>query len=64
VRNGTVQHELIEGRAALAFAAGDSLRINVNCRVDAGRLDAPVRYGLVATLEVGVTVAIDLHAGV
>lgn len=64
VRKGTVQHELIEGGAALAFAAGDSLRIDVDCRVDAGRLDAPVRYGLAATLEVGATVATDIHAEV
>ncbi|WP_396922498.1 hypothetical protein [Mycolicibacterium sp.] len=38
------------------------LEINVDCRVDAGRLSAPVRYGLAATLEVAATIRADIHA--
>ncbi|QZT54938.1 S8 family peptidase [Mycolicibacterium austroafricanum] len=60
-RNGTVQHEILEGQRAVAFAAGDALEINVDCRVDAGRLTAPVRYGLAATLEVAPTIRADIH---
>jgi len=61
-RAGTVQHEILEGDRAVAFAAGDALEINVDCRVDVGRLSAPVRYGLAATLEVAATVQADIQA--
>jgi hypothetical protein len=61
-RAGTVQHEILEGDRAVAFAAGDALQINVDCRVDVGRLSAPVRYGLAATLEVAATVQADIQA--
>jgi hypothetical protein len=64
VRRGTVQHEVLEGTAAVAFAVGDELAINVDCRVDAGKLDAPVRYGIAVSLEVGVGVQADIHAQV
>lgn len=60
-RNGTVQHEMLEGQRAVAFAADDALEINVDCRVDVGRLAAPVRYGLAATLEVAPTIRVDIH---
>lgn len=63
-RNGTVQHEILEGDRAVAFADGDALEINIDCRVDAGRLSAPVRYGLAATLEVAATIRADIHAEV
>ncbi|WP_235718542.1 hypothetical protein [Mycolicibacterium goodii] len=56
-----MQHEILEGQRAVAFATGDALEINVDCRVDAGRLAAPVRYGLAATLEVAPTIRIDIH---
>lgn len=61
---GTVHHEILDGRDAVAFTAGDSLEINVDCRADAGTLDRPVRFGLVASLEVGQAVRIDLQAEV
>lgn len=64
VRKGTVQHEVFEGSSALAFAVGDSLAIDVDCRIDAGSLDAPVRFALVASLEMAQTVRADLHAEV
>lgn len=64
VRRGTVQHEVLEGAAAVAFAVGDALTIDVDCRVDAGKLDAPVRYGIAVSLEVAATVQADVHAQV
>lgn len=61
---GTVQHQVLEGQAAVAFTSGDALAINVDCRIDAGRLDAPVRYAIAASIEVSATVQADLHAQV
>ena len=61
---GTVQHQVLEGAAAVGFIAGSSLAINVDCRVDAGRLPAPVRYALVASVEVAASVQADIHAQV
>lgn len=63
-RAGTVQHEVLEGDRAVAFAAGDALEVNVDCRVDAGRLSAPVRFGIAATIEVGASIQADIHAEV
>jgi hypothetical protein len=59
-RKGTVQHEVLEGDAALAFAAGSALVINVDCRIG-GTAHIPVRYGMAATLELGATVQTDIH---
>lgn len=64
VRRGTVQHEVLEGSQAVAFVSGDALRIEVDCRIDAGEVAAGIRYGLAATIEVGNSVAVDLHAPV
>lgn len=61
-RAGTVQHEILEGQRAIAFAVGDGLQIGVDCRVDAGSLSVPVRFGIAATLEVGAAVQSDIHA--
>ncbi len=63
-RNGTLQHEILEGRNALAFAAGDSVRVEVDCKVDAGRLSAPVRFGLAVSIEMATSVHVDIHAQV
>ena len=60
VRRGTVQHEVFEGERAVPVSDGDTLTIQVNCREDAGKIEQPVPYGLVVSLEVaeGVDVAI------
>ncbi len=60
VRRGTVQHEIFEGEEARPFTEDDTLDIKVNCRKDAGRIDRPIRYGIIVTLEVaqGVDIAI------
>ena len=52
VQRGTVQHEVFEGRHAVAYQDGDDLVIKVSCRNDAGEILEPVRFGLVVTLEV------------
>lgn len=64
VLRGTVQHQVLEGQAVVGFIAGSAMEISVDCRVDAGSLSAPVRYGLVAAVEVASTVQVDLHAQV
>jgi len=64
VFKGTVQHQVLEGSAAAGYVAGSSLAIDVDCRVDAGSLQNPVRYGLAASLEVASSVTVDLHAEV
>jgi len=64
VLKGTVQHQVLEGTAAAGYVAGSNLAIDVDCRVDAGSLPNPVRYGLAASLEVAASVAVDLHAEV
>ncbi len=53
VRRGTVQHETFAGDKARAFADGEVLRIQVNCREDAAGMDDAVEYGLVVSFEVG-----------
>ncbi len=51
-RRGTVQHEVFEGESAVAISDGDTLQIKVNCRKDARKIETPVAYGLVVSLEV------------
>lgn len=58
---GTVQHEVLEGKQATAFKDTDELLIDVDCRIRVGKLDEPVRFGLVATLEVGSHLNIDVY---
>jgi hypothetical protein len=58
---GTVQHEVFEGRRAAVFNDGDSIAIDVDCRVDVGSTTTETRYGVVASLEVGASVQADIH---
>jgi len=60
VRRGTVQHEVFEGQNAQPFIDGDIIEIKVNCREEAGKIQNPVAYGLVVSLEVaeGVDIAV------
>jgi hypothetical protein len=48
---GTVQHEIFTGEDALVFAEGREVRIWVNCRSDAGKLDDSVPYCIAVSLE-------------
>lgn len=61
VVKGTIQHQVLEGDAAVAFVDGAALAIDVDCRVDAGSIAGPVRYALAASLEVSAAVSVDLH---
>jgi Subtilase family len=63
-RMGTLQHEVFEGRRALAFRSGDAAQVHVDCRADAGRLLEPVRYALAVSIEVSTSVQADIHAQV
>ncbi|HOM24498.1 MAG TPA: S8 family peptidase [Termitinemataceae bacterium] len=60
VRRGTVQHEVFEGEQAEPFNDGDVIEIKVNCREDAGKIQSPIAYGLIVSLEVaeGVNIAV------
>jgi len=60
VKNGTVQHEVLEGNKVVSFQDGDFLLISIVCREDAGNLDEDVHYGLAVTLEVAEGVEIPV----
>ena len=61
VRNGTLQHEIIEGEEVRTFYEAENLVIPVQCREDAGPLDVTVPYGLAVSLEVKEEVDIPLY---
>jgi hypothetical protein len=61
VRNGTLQHEIIEGAEVRAFQEGQYLVIPVQCREDAGPLNVDVPYGLAVSLEVKENVGVPLY---
>ena len=61
VQRGTLQHEVLEGVDATVFEDGDAVRLRVNCRADAGEIPAPIRYGLVVTLEVAEGIDIPIY---
>ncbi len=61
VKNGTVQHEILEGSEVVTYQDGENLEIDVVCRQDAGSLDESVNYGLAVTLEVAEDVEIQIY---
>ena len=61
VRRGTVQHEVFEGERATAFADGDEVDFQVNCRAEAGKLTESICYAFVVTLEVAEGLGIPLY---
>lgn len=61
VRRGTVQHEVFEGEAAVAFVDGNDVRLKVNCREDSGKLTERIPYALAVTLEVDDALAIPVY---
>ncbi len=58
---GTLQHEVLEGEKASAFTDGTDLKIQVNCRADAGSLDEEIPYALVVSLEVAEKGAVPIY---
>lgn len=61
VKNGTVQHEILEGKKSISYQDGDALVVSVVCREDAGNLDESVNYGLAVTLEVAEEVGLPIY---
>ena len=60
-RRGTVQHEVFEGKTAVAISGEDFLRIKVNCRKDARKISSPISYGLIVSLEVAEGVDLPIY---
>ena len=60
-RRGTVQHEIFEGKTAVAISGEDFLRIKVNCRKDARKISSPISYGLIVSLEVAEGVDLPIY---
>ena len=61
VRRGTLQHEVLDGNRAAAFADGTNLKVEVSCRADAGTLEEEVPYALVTTLEVAEEINVEIY---
>jgi hypothetical protein len=60
-KHGTTIHHILEGKDAIGFLEGDHVAIDVDCRVDAGKLETPVRFGLAVSLEMATTIQADLY---
>lgn len=61
VRQGTVQHEILEGENAIAFTDGSDLVFKVNCAEDGGKLLTTVPFALAVTLEVGEGIDVPIY---
>ena len=61
VQRGTMQHEIFEGDAAVAYVDGATVRLKVNCRADAGRLDDRIPYALAVTLEAAEDLRVPIY---
>ena len=61
VRRGTIQHEVLDGDDACVIVDGDVMTIKVNCRAEAGKLDEPVPYALISSLEVSEHIDIPIY---
>lgn len=61
MQRGTVQHEVFEGDAAVAFLDGSEVVILVSCREDAEGLVGEIPYALAITLEVDPEMGIDVY---
>ncbi len=61
VRRGTLQHEIIEGQKAILFPEDGTLKIKVNCTNDAGKIEQPIPYGLIVSLEVKEGIDIQVY---
>jgi hypothetical protein len=59
--NGTVQHEILEGASAVAYAVGDTLSITVDARIDDVTPSTKVRYGIAASIEIAANAQADIH---
>ncbi len=60
-KKGTLQHEILEGKDALAFVDGDRFVCKVNCAADAGDLVESVPFALCVSLEVAEGVGVQVY---
>lgn len=60
-RRGTVQHEVLEGEAAIVVTRDTSIELLVSCAGEAGRLLSPVSYALAVTLEIADPLEVDIY---
>lgn len=60
-KQGTVQHEVLEGSQAVVYDDDGELAIEINCRIDVGDKKAQVRYGLAVSLEVGPAIQTSVY---
>lgn len=61
VKNGTIQHEVLEGEDVTAIQDGDNITLSVICREDAGTLDEDILFGLAITLETAENTDIPIY---
>ena len=61
VKNGTLQHEIIEGEEIRTIIENEYLVIPVQCREEAGPLDVGIPYGLAVSLEVKEEVGLPIY---
>ncbi len=61
VKNGTIQHEILEGNEIVPYEEGRELLIPVIYREDAGAADEKIPYGLAVTLEVAENINIPIY---
>lgn len=61
VQRGTMQHEIFEGDAAVAYVGGATIRLKVNCRADAGHLEDRIPYALAVTLETAENLRVPVY---
>ncbi len=61
---GTVYHHRWEGKDAVDFVDDGNLVLDVTCSPATGKLDDPIAYALVVTLEVGQDVAVPVYEGI
>ncbi|WP_295391528.1 S8 family peptidase [uncultured Thiodictyon sp.] len=62
VRNGTVQHEILDGDQARVFIDGEFLRIKISAQGDTQQdFDDEVPYGLAVTLEVAESCGLPIY---
>jgi hypothetical protein len=57
-RRGTVQHEVLDGDQATAYADGRVLALRVSCRADCDVLEDRIPYALAVSIEVAEPIAI------
>jgi len=60
-QRGTLQHEVLEGKDAVAFVDGDRIKFKVNCAADTGDFADKVPFALCVSLEVPVETGIPIY---